>query len=230
MTSDLHPLRDTDIEWAVDRLERRRAGLRPCAPLFWKAADDARERHIDFLRQLVILAGAIAYRTDDSVLIAARSRGQWVLDDVAVDEDAWGSDGEALWQAFASHAHGEKVRMLCPVPEVARLAFARAKGLEVVESWWHLEVPVTNEPTPMAATTIADARAQIVIAPPVYNPGGPILFLTDPSSEALAAAPAAAVELGCPLVVVAQSRPELADELTAAGFRRQTDFCEGVVA
>lgn len=228
MNEDLHPLRDTELDWAVDRLADRRDVLRPCAPVYWAPAEDARERHLAFLTRAVLDAGALAFRTPDSVLIAVPSRGEWIVDDAAVDD--WDGDGEALWGELVANARGEKVRFVCPAPEEDRLAFALRHGLRVVESWWHLEVPIVNEATTMAATQVGTQRARIEVAPPVYNPGGPILFLTDPDAETLAAAPDAAVELGCPLVVVAQTDEAVATALADAGYVHHVDFAEGVLA
>ncbi|MCW2935605.1 MAG: hypothetical protein JWM19_6567 [Actinomycetia bacterium] len=67
-------------------------------------------------------------------------------------------------------------------------------------------------------------------APPVYDPGGPVLFVTGMTSAAcLPAAEAEARLLGSPVVVVDQppSARGVAVAREEAGYRRHCDFFTG---
>lgn len=165
------------------------------------------------------------------MLIATQARRGWVVDDAAVPDGDWDVTGRSLWDAFATHDACQHVRFVCPTPEPERRRFAESVGLRLTESWWHLEVPAVMEPGPGQSPQVVAAAARTVPAPPVYDPGGPILFVQHISNVA-AALPSAreqAERLGCPLVVVAQPHDavELAPDLAAAGFRRHCDFFEG---
>ena len=122
-------------------------------------------------------------------------------------------------------------RGLGSVPERKRRDFARALGLRLSTSWWHLALGETGPPAEVgAAPRIEGARAALVPAPPVYDPGGPVLFVTGMTSAAcLPAAEAEALLLGSPVVVVDQppSARGMAAALEAAGYRRHCDFFTG---
>lgn len=217
----------SDLDWAAGRLARRRAALVPFAPVFWRPSVDAEQRHREFLTSL-LENGAVGFRTDDDLVLAHPRGDGWVVDDAAVAADRWESAGRALWEATSGEVSGP-VRWVCPVPEPARLAFVRRQGFEVVESWWHHDTA-----GPLAAPhpdpDISGAHARLVPAPPVYAPGGPILFLTrvaDPAA-ALVDARARAAGLGAPVVVVGQQSGEahLVSALESAGFVRHCDFLE----
>lgn len=70
-----------DIEWAGAVLARRRAVLALHAPLYWRPAADADERHTDFLRYLLGDGGGIGCRTDESLMLATPGRHGWTIDD-----------------------------------------------------------------------------------------------------------------------------------------------------
>jgi hypothetical protein len=202
--------------------------LVPFAPVYWRPAPDAAERHREFLIHLLD-HGAVGFRTDADLILAQPLGQGWVIDDAAVDDDAWDVAGRALWQAISAALTGP-VRWVCPVPEPARVRFAQAQGFETVESWWHWNVPwplaTASDPDP----TVTGASARLVPAPPVYAPGGPVLFLTgvENTRTALADAMQIAPGLGSPVVVVSQPSGEeaLAFELEAAGFVRHCDFLQ----
>ena len=94
---------------------RRREALVPQAPIFWRPAPDAVQRHRAFPKHLLTSAGAHGYRTDDSVLIVVPRSDGWLLDDAWVPHDQWLSeDGAALGNALAAHHRGEVVRFVSP--------------------------------------------------------------------------------------------------------------------
>ena len=224
------PVTDDDVDWVVDVLRRRREALVPHAPVFWRPAPDADARHRAYLDHLLAGAGARAWRTSSSVLVAAHRGDGWLVDDVHVE--GWFSDGVDLWNAFASSSGGDDVRFVVPTYETARAQHAAAAGLTLAESWWLVELPSSGGGEAGVEVRLPGSEAVTVAAPPVYAPPGPMLFL--PSLADVAALPAAvdrAPGLGCAGVVVSQ-RPgddTVGHSLTDRGFRRHCDFFEGVV-
>jgi hypothetical protein len=223
-----------DLDWAVAVLARRRAALVPYAPVYWRPAPCAGEIHRSYLRHLITEAGGLGFRTDDALLVAAPGRRGWTIDDAAVPNGGWDSFGRQLWAAFASQVEGDAVRFVCPVPETDRLHFAASLGLEVAESWWHVEVPQSTAGKGVRGPQVDGATVEYVQAPPVYDPGGEILFLrrVSDSARALPSAQHKAAAQGNPLVVVSQMVGDraLVEALESSGFRRHCDFMEGRVA
>ena len=223
-----------DVDWAVRILSRRREALARHAPLYWRPAADAAARHRDFLTYLLDGGGGFGWRTDTGLLIAAPGRAGLTIDDAWVPDESWATDGRQLWQALADRAPGENARFVCPVPEAARRDFALGEGLGLLESWWHVEVSTWSSPAADAEPAVEGAVAHVVPAPPVYDPGGPILFLAEVKSpaRALPAAHGQARDLGCPLVVVNQGRHDdvLGSALSSSGYRRHCDFFTGTLS
>jgi hypothetical protein len=231
---DVRQLTLEDLDWAVAVLARRRAALVPYAPVYWRRAPSAAAIHRAHLRHVLTDSGGLGFRTDDALLIAVPGRRGWTIDDAAVPDGRWDSVGRQLWAAFASQVDGHAVRFVCPVPETERLHFAVSLGLEVTESWWHVEVAQSAGAEAEQGPEVGGATAEVVQAPPVYDAGGEILFLhevTDPA-RALASAQDRAAAQANPLVVVSQMAGDMAlvEALDAAGFRRHCDFVQGRVA
>ncbi|MEU3270985.1 hypothetical protein ABZ639_09055 [Saccharomonospora sp. NPDC006951] len=227
----MRDLTPADLDWAVGTLRRYRDDLVPGAPLLWRPAADADEQHRAFLAHLIGDGGGRGFRTSGALLIASPSPHGWVVDDAAVPADSWATTGRALWAALAATAEGETVRFVCPVPDTERRRFADSLGLTLTTSWWHKEIPggpEHDEHTPH----IEGAEARLVPAPPIYAPGGPVLFLTGVTEPAAAVADARAAECGAALVVVDQppGDPSLSAALAEAGYRRHCDFLEGRIA
>lgn len=221
-----------DLDWIVDLLNTRRAPLVEHAPVFWHPAPDARDKHREFLDYLLTEGGGKAYRTQDALLVTAPRRDGWLVDDAYIPQWSKNNAGKDLWNAFASDAPGKSVRFVCPVYEHERTEYASSLGLTLQESWWLKEL-ASSGGEPGQQIELPGADGITVGAPPVYAPGGPILFLPAPQ-DARAAAPAAlekAIEIGCAAVVVNQQvgDDELAEALSGAGFRRHCDYLSGTV-
>jgi hypothetical protein len=154
-----------------------------------------------------------------------------VVDDMAMERDVyWPLDGEKLLRMAGMVG---RLRFVCPVPEFPRASAATAVGLAVAESWWHRDLMVVSSDLPHEVepgVRVDGAVGCLVPAPPVYEPGGPVLLvtsLTDP--DALSVIEGEAAQRGAPVSVVSQ-RPddqELAKLLRSAGYKRTTDFYEG---
>jgi hypothetical protein len=236
---NVRPLVPEDLDWLVGVLRTRRERLVPHAPVFWRPAQDAVDRHRDWLGHLLGDGGARGWRTGASALVAAPTGNGWLLDDVVLADDDWAGEGAALWQAFATTCPGDPVRFVCPVPEPTRADFARGRGLVLHESWWLQEFDGPSGGEAGVEVSLGGSVARTVAAPPVYDPPGPVLFLPGPASDdeadavrtALRKALGEAPRLGCPAVVVSQSTgdDDLAAALQDAGFRRHCDFLTGLV-
>ena len=223
-----------DLDWIVAVLTQRREPLVECAPVFWQPAPDAEVKHRAFIAYLLTEDGAKAYRTDDSVLIAAPRGDGWLIDDAYIQGELWASgDGRDLWNAFDADCRGAEVRLVCPTYEQARAEFAQAVGLALAESWWLMELPNSGGGEAAAQVTLPGADAITVGAPPVYAPPGPILLLRNVTNTdlALPAAISKAPEFGCAAIVVNETAAAdgLARSLAAAGFRQHCDFYTGIV-
>jgi hypothetical protein len=219
-----------DLDWIVERLAARRSALTPHAPVYWRPAPDSEARHREYLQLLLGDGGAIGFRTSTGLILAQPRGPGWLVDDATVADGHWPSDGAQLWEALRPELHGP-TRWVCPVPEGSRREFIESQDFVLAESWWHRDV--TGELSTIApdrAVSVDGASARLVSAPPVYSPGGPVLFLTDVRDPALALEEGViqARSLGSPVVVVSQP-PEagaLVGELEAHGFTRHCDFME----
>lgn len=223
-----------DVDWVVAALGRRRAPLVEHAPVFWRPAVDATERHRDFITHLITDGGARAYRTQASVLIATPRGDGWLIDDAAVKDGRWcGGDGVTLWNALASDVAGAQARFVSPTYEGERGEFAQAAGLRLDASWWLLELEGSGGGQAGIQVRLPGADAVTVAAPPVYAPPGPILFLpgTDDPAPALLAVRDRAQQLGCAAIVVNQGAKvaRLTDHLASGGFRRHCDYYAGAI-
>ena len=217
-----------DVDWAVGVLAGRRRRLVSFAPVLWRPAVDAERAHASYLRW-VLENGGLGFRTEAALLVAVPGPDASVVDDAAVPDGTWSTVGAALWAALEARAPGEPVRFVCPVPDAERTAFATRSGLARAESWWHRDVPGHGAASE-APPHLPGAAVSVVPAPPVYDPGGPVLFVEDVTDEGcLVRAPAEAARLGCPLVVVGQpvTSTSLAAALSGGGYRRHCDFHTG---
>jgi hypothetical protein len=223
-----------DLDWVVERLAQRRAALASHAPGYWRPAADASHVHRRYLGYVLSKAGAVGFRTDNALLIAAPGRNdRWIIDDAFVPDSEWTTAGTLLWNALSSEIAPSSVRFVCPVPEPDRAGFARARGLQLQSSWWHDTIEQIRPPAEGHDPHVEGATASLLPAPRIYDPGGPILFLTQirDMARALPAARAEAQRLGSPIVVADQPRSdtELAGALQDAGYHRHCGFFDGTI-
>ncbi len=124
----------------------------------------------------------------DGGALIAFDRGEkgWLIDDFAVPDDAWPKTGVALLRA-AIERIGATVTVVCAHRDEAKRDALRQFGLQLREEWW---VRPANGADESVDESTADFSAKIISAPPVYDPGGPVLM-----SDALAATPRAIDEL-----------------------------------
>lgn len=220
-----------DIDWVVDVLARRRRTLAPHAPVYWRPAPDARERHREWLGHLITEGGAVGVRTECGVMVAAPGRHGWTIDDAWVAPDSWDGEGLTLWNHTMDAIGPQPWRFVCPAFEPARVAFATDCGMSLSTSWWHTDIPRRAARADAGEEPRLDgARVGLVPAPPVYDPGGPITHVWDVHDlTALDRARDEASRCGSPLVVVDQPahRTGLARALRERGYVRHCYFFDG---
>ena len=219
----LRPLTAADLGWVVELTRRRREALEPHAPRFWRSAPDATARHRAFLAELIDDPGILGVRTGHGYLIAL-DRGEHVLvDDMVVTPEVhWPTEGLALLRHVQERYPA--LRLVVPAFEVARLDAAYAAGLAPVETWWHRDLePVAAGADVGDEIEVPGARGRLVSAPPVYDPGGSVLRVTEVDSpEALVRIERAAAARGAGVSVV--SWPPGAEPLDAQGYTLTTYF------
>lgn len=223
-----------DLDWAVERLAQRRAALASHAPVYWRPAANAAHAHRRYLGYVLSKGGGVGFRTGNALLIAAPGGiGRWIIDDAFVPDGEWARTGQLLWNALSSEIAGSPVRFVCPVPEPDRVGFARTLGLHLQTSWWHETIEQIRPPAESHDLYVKGATARLVPAPRIYDPGGPVLFLTEIGdfARALPAARAEAKRLGSPVVVADQPHSDtaLAAALQGAGYHRHCDFFDGTI-
>lgn len=224
------PLTAADLDWVLDLIEPRRQQLAEHAPHFWNPAPQARELHGRFLGDQLGRSEIVALRTEHGFVFAGPRGDGFVIDDFLVSaDDLWPTEGGALVRDAVS---GHSVRIVCPVHELGRYGLAKSLGLTVAESWWtHDLAPLSGAEVGSEEISVDGTSGRLLPAPPVYAPGGPVLILSAVASlESLAAAEREAEAAGCPVAVVPQRADDLtrAQLLTAAGYRRTTDYYDGI--
>ncbi len=102
----------------------------------------------------------------------------------------------------------------------------------VAETWWHLDLQEEARQPESALTVDVSgdgATGRLVDAPPVYDPGGPVLLVTHTEDQsALARIEQRAVRAGARVSVVSQAAADepLGVMLEARGYTRTTEFYE----
>jgi hypothetical protein len=189
-----------DVAWAAALMERRRQGYAGYSPVFWRPRPGVTGLHARLLSRQVASPGYVALRTGHGFLIG-QSRGQeGFVDDFAVDQTArWDADGAALllaawhrWEADGVQA----ARVVTAHADEDKRAMLAALHLDLAEQWWVRELRPAFPPASLGlpASPGPPARAGPVTgtgfagllgpAPPVYDPGGPVLLVSDLADDA----------------------------------------------
>ena len=225
-----------DFEWAAQLMQRRRERYAEYSPVFWRPAADVVAAHAAFLELSAGGPGAVAVRSDHGFVIATTDGDRMVIDDFAVDADElWRSDGRALLAAVGEHtaaSGGVGVRVVCARLDEPKRSMLSGAGLEVAARWWVKELAPSAAPGAIGATTLDGVEVQLVSAPPVYDPGGPVFLLGDIDPHRAIRAADTAAGVGAVLAIVQRepdtgSPPETEVELEAAGFHNPSEFYDG---
>jgi hypothetical protein len=212
----------------VELFHGQRLRYEAFSPVFWRVAADDRNRHRPFVELLVQSPEVVTLVAGGGAAIALdRGRAGWLVDDFAVaEDDAWPTTGAALLDAVRRRVAGS-LTVVCAWRHEAKRAVLRAAGLTPYEAWW-VRVPTDpgdgdGKPLPVSGTV-----ADLVPAPPVYDPGGPALVVRElPATGAAVAAVlgrAAAEGAAVVVVPVAAGDRDRIDLLRVAGFTVASDW------
>lgn len=225
MSSQARPLTADDLDWVADLSDVRRQQRFAHAPRFWRPAADAKVRHRAFLARLLEDPSTLALRTESGFVLGVGDDRRRVVDDFEPGADQ--AEGVALLQGVL--AWTATVRVVVPDHDAERRAAVEAVGLRPAETWWHRDLPLVQVRGDGGNVQLRTdgATGRLVPAPPVYDPGGSVLLVTEALTAAgLAAIEADAAERGATVSVVSQKPDDLTLELIAveAGHVRTTTF------
>ena len=217
-----------DATWAAELMEQRRQVDASYSPVFWRPAQDATGLHARFLRRQIASPANVALRTDHGFIISQRQASEGFVDDFAVDaEGSWETDGadllDATWQRLAAESGFDALRVVTAHADQDKSRMLGRLSLELANQWWvrelQPEAPPAPEPRPTPEGQPAEAPAgaprpttrvegtgfsgTLGPAPPVYDPGGPVLLVARLAAEAdLATIEAESAALGAVLLIV----------------------------
>jgi len=242
---DLRALTADDAPWMADVMVERRAVYAAMSPVFWRPAANARQVHEPHLASCVANERYVGIGTGRGFVLgelqAAGSPPWWpeaplgFVDDFAVvADDAWMSDGRRLllaaWSLLRERG-AEALRVVTARRDDAKVAMLESLGLTIGESWWVRagDASVSGAPAfgPISAYGI---EALVIPAPPVYDPGGPVLLVTAlVSPNDVGTVPQLAAEHGAVLAIVPAkpTTPEMAEAARAAGFDETSRYYVG---
>ena len=223
-----------DVAWMADVMAERRARYQEYSPVFWRPAAHARDVHAPYLASCVASARFVGYRTTEGFILGERQSSIGFIDDFAVvRDDAWISDGLQLLVAAWSQLRdegAESLRVVTARRDDAKVLMLKSAGLSVGESWWVRPGDDRAQDAqifgPVAAAGI---EALVIPAPPVYDPGGPVLLVTSiDSADRVVEVPLLAEEQGAVLAIL--PCPPISDLSRAAqeaGFDETTQYYVG---
>jgi hypothetical protein len=181
------PIREltaADAQWAAELMEQRRQQYEAYSPVFWRPATGITGLHARFLSRQITEGSNAALRTDHGFIICQRRAGEGFVDDFAVSTpQAWASEGAELLiaaaQLLALSGDVVPMRVVTAHADEPKVAMLRELSLTLVEQWWVkpvLPAPAAHPGRPSAGrVTGTGFDGFIGPAPPVYNPGGPVL-------------------------------------------------------
>jgi hypothetical protein len=199
-----------DAGWAAGLMERRRQVYAGYSPVFWRPRPGVTGLHTRFLSRQIGSPGYVALRTKDSFLIGQRRDQEGFVDDFAVDETArWDADGPALllatWHKWEPDGV-QAVRVVTAHADEDKCAMLAALSLGLTGQWWVRELePVAETPpaAPAGPVTGAGFAGRLGVAPPVYDPGGLVLQVSELAGDAdLAGVEREAAGMGAVLLIV----------------------------
>jgi hypothetical protein len=227
---------DVDFEWAAALMERRRERYAEYSPVFWRPALGITASHGEFLRSIAKREGSIAFRSDHGFVISYENQGRCFVDDFAVEgEDQWATEGKNLvlnaWNKARSPRQST-LRVVTARLDQPKRDMLAALGLLATARWWVKELRPTRPPQAPGPVDVAGRTAMLIQAPPVYDPGGPVLLLGDLEVDSIDAALAQAATLGAVLAIVqrdggVQAVSDSEPGLEEAGFHNASEFYGG---
>lgn len=230
-----------DLAWAAALMERRRQVYAGYSPVFWRPRPGVTGLHERFLSRQIAAPECAALRGEHGFIIGQRRPGQGFVDDFAVDQDGgWDTDGaELLLAAWRRLSAGGCVtmRVVTANADTAKSHMLRRLSLHLAEQWWVRELTPTAQPATNAAQPATPGRVSgtgfsgiFGPAPPVYDPGGPVLLAGTLAAEAgLATVEREAAALGAVLLIIpaAPGTPRGAELGRTPGWSVASDWYDG---
>jgi hypothetical protein len=244
---------EDDASWAAALMERRRQVYASYSPVFWRPRPGVTGFHARFLRRLISAPDHVALRGEHGFIIGQRRSGQGFVDDFAVEQTgSWDTDGAELllaaWQRLSASGC-TTMRVVTANADTAKSGMLRGLSLRLAEQWWVHELTPANRATaaqpPANRATAAQPPANQAAsgrvsgtgfsgtlgpAPPVYDPGGPVLLADSLDAGAdLGMAGREASVLGAVLLIVpaAPGTPRSAELDRTPGWNAASDWYDG---
>jgi hypothetical protein len=231
MVRDMVP---ADAGWAAELMNQRRQVYASYSPVFWRPARDATGPHAAYLSTHIGSANWLSLRTDHGFLLGRIGPAKTFVDDFAVSEPGrWSTDGSALVLAAAQRlADGGRDRIMLVVTahaDTAKVSMLRDLSLSLVEQWWVHEVEPTGQPAEHGQVQRPGFAGFFGSAPPVYDPGGPVLHVDRAQDGVdLATMEREAASMGAVLLVLpATPGTGRAGELQRRGWTVASDWYQG---
>jgi hypothetical protein len=235
-----HPVEVTELSpddavWAAELMERRRQEYARYSPVFWRPAQDAAGLHARFLTRLITADSNIALRTDRGFIICQRRPAEGFVDDFAVEHAGiWDDDGAGLLLAVAERlsvmGQMTKIRVVTAHADRPKVNMLQGLSLRLAEQWWVRELqPGFAQPTAPGRVAGPGFSGIFGPAPPVYDPGGPVLLADRVNEDTeIAVVEREATALGAVLAIIPAS-PESAraSELSRLGWSVASDWYLG---
>jgi hypothetical protein len=224
-----------DFAWAAQMMQRRRELYARYSPVFWRPAQGIETLHAQFLAWCSKRPGAVALRSEHGFIVSYPQQGCCFVDDFAVDEPSlWATEGKELllgaWRRARSTEQAA-LRVVTARRDEAKRSMLIDIGLVVTGRWWVNELTPTGAPRPHGPITLGDVEAQLVAAPPVYDPGGSVCLLGALDADRAGVAAEAAAAAGAVLAIVqregAGAVPAAEPLLEAAGYHNPAEFYQG---
>ena len=151
---DVRKAGTTDIEAAVELVERSRRQFQKFQPTFWRKANDSAAITATFFTKLLVapdtyflvstegrqILGFVIARKFPAPPVYAPGGDTWLIDDFAVSEPRhWLTIGEALLSHVSTllHEHGAvQILAVCAERDLAKAEVLRRSDLTVASSWW----------------------------------------------------------------------------------------------
>jgi hypothetical protein len=170
-----------DAEWAAELMERRRQVYACYSPVFWRPAGGVIGLHAGFLRGLAANPANLCLRGEHGFVIGQRHQAECVVDDFAVDEEGtWGDDGQPLLNELWARVQSDTVSRLRVVTARAdrdKVTMLSATGLVLSEQWWVKALHPSGASDTAGRVSGLRFSGLLGPAPPVYDPGGPVLLI-----------------------------------------------------
>ncbi len=188
-------------------MEDRRRLYATYSPVFWHPAGGVTGLHARFLGRQIASDTNVGLRTDHGFIIGQLRGTEGFVDDFAIDADGtWSDDGAVLlmatWDRLGA-AGANVLRVVTARADDAKVQMLRNLSLALVEEWWVKPLVAAGPAAASGQVEGTGFSGHFGPAPPVYDPGGPVLLADRVDAGAdLGVVEHEAAAMGAVLVVV----------------------------